>query len=181
MSVAATPPENAIRELDADAFVAAIPDLAGLVLDAVAGGAGVNFLDGVTAEEAAAWWAARTELVRDGTISAFVAVVAGRVVGSVLLQRSRNANSPHRAEIGKVLVLQTHRRRGIARALMDAAEARARDDGRWMLMLDTVTGSAADALYRATGWHELGVMPNHALLPDGTPAATTFYWKDLRA
>jgi GNAT superfamily N-acetyltransferase len=77
-------------------------------------------------------------------------------------------------------VLQSARRRGIATALMDAAEARARADGRWMLMLDTVTGSAADSFYRVTGWNELGIMPNHALTPDGTPTATTFFWKDLR-
>ena len=47
-------------------------------------------------------------------------------------------------------------------------------------MLDTVTGSAADAFYRALGWNELGIMPNHALTPDGTPSPTTFFWKDLR-
>ena len=102
------------------------------------------------------------------------------IVGCTLLIRSANANSPHRAELAKVLVLQSHRRRGIGAALMAAAEARARADGRWMLMLDTVTDSAADALYRSGGWNELGVMPNHALLPDGTPATTTFFWKDLR-
>ena len=173
-------PAVEVIELDADGYRAAIPALAALVVDAVAGGAGVNFLDGVTLDEAGAWWTKRVDDVADGTVSAFVARDAGAIVGSVLLIRSVNANSPHRAEIGKVLVLRSHRRRGIARALMDAAEARARADGRWMLMLDTVTGSAADQLYRALGWTELGIMPNHALLPDGTPAATTFFWKDLR-
>ena len=169
-----------VNELDADAYRAVIPELAALIVDAVAGGAGVNFLDGVTLDEAAAWWQKRIDDVADGTFTAFVARDAGAIVGSVLLMRSRNANSPHRAEIGKVLVLRSHRRRGIARSLMEAAEARAGADGRWMLMLDTVTGSEADALYRALGWNELGIMPNHGLLPDGTPAATTFFWKDLR-
>lgn len=169
-----------IRELDVDAYSAAIPELARLVVDAVASGAGVNFLAGVTIDEAAAWWTARIDQVADGRITAFVALDRSTIVGSVLLIRSPNANSPHRAEIGKVLVLRSHRRRGIARALMEAAEARARADGRWMLMLDTVAGSPADELYRATGWHVLGTMPYHALLPDGTPAATTFFWKDLR-
>jgi GNAT superfamily N-acetyltransferase len=176
--MAAAPAE--IRELDAAAYRAAIPDLAELLLDAVASGSGVNFLAGATHDEAAAWWAERIGQVRDGVVSVFVALDEGRVVGSVLLMRSRNPNSPHRAEIGKVIVLQSHRRRGIARALMDAAEARARADGRWLLLLDTVTGSAAEALYRATGWTAFGVVPNHALLPDGTPSPTTFFWKDLR-
>jgi hypothetical protein len=63
---------------------------------------------------------------------------------------------------------------------MEAVESRAQADGRWLLILDTVAGSAADALYRATGWQELGTMPNHAYRPDGTLAPTTYFWKDLR-
>ena len=169
-----------IRELDADEYRAAIPQLAALLVDAVDGGAAVNFLAGVTHDEAAAWWIERIDQVRDGVISAFVALHGEAVVGSTLLIRSRNPNSPHRAEIGKVLVHRSARRRGIGAALMAAAEDRARADGRWMLILDTVTGSAAEAMYRALGWQELGVMPNHALATDGTPAPTTFFWKDLR-
>jgi GNAT superfamily N-acetyltransferase len=169
-----------IRELDADEYRAAIPQLAALLVDAVDSGAAVNFLAGVTHDEAAAWWTERIDQVRDGVISPFVALDGETVVGSTLLIRSRNPNSPHRAEIGKVLVLQSARRRGIGAALMAAAEDRARADGRWMLILDTVTGSAAEAMYRALGWQELGVMPNHALATDGTPAPTTFFWKDLR-
>ncbi len=169
-----------IRELDPAAYRAAIPDLAALTVDAVVDGAGVNFLAGATTVETAAWWDARRKLVEDGVITPFVAVDGTRVVGSVLLIRSVHANSPHRAEMGKVIVLRTYRRRGIAAALMAAAEERARRDGRWLLILDTVTGSAADAFYRATGWTPAGVIPNHALLPDGTPAATTYFWKDLR-
>ncbi len=41
--------------LDADEYEAAIPELGALVVDAVESGAGVNFLAGVTAEEAMAW------------------------------------------------------------------------------------------------------------------------------
>jgi len=175
----ASPPVT-IRELDADGYRAAIPGLAALLVDAVDGGASVNFVAGVTEEQAAAWWAERIEQVRDGVITALVAVDGEDVVGSLLLIRSTNPNSPHRAEIGKVLVHRLARRRGIGGALMRAIEERARADGRWMLVLDTVTGSAAESMYRALGWTELGVMPNHALLTDGTPAPTTFFWKDLR-
>ncbi len=175
-----TEPAPEIRELDVAAFRAAIPDLAGLIVDAVAGGASINFLADVSQPEAAAWWEARTELVAEGVVTPLVALVDGRLVGSVLLVRSVKANSPHRAEIEKVIVHRDVRRRGIARALMLAAEARARADGRWLLILDTVTGSAADAFYRSLGWHETGVVPDHSLLPDGRPWATTFFWKDLR-
>jgi GNAT superfamily N-acetyltransferase len=169
-----------VRELDTDGYRAAIPELSRLVMDAVASGAGVNFLAGVTADEAGAWWSERIELVAEGTISPFAAFDGDELIGSALLIRSRNANSPHRAEVGKVLVQRSARRRGIGAALMRAVEDRARADGRWLLILDTVTGSAAEAMYRALDWTELGVMPNHALLPDGTPATTTYFWKDLR-
>jgi GNAT superfamily N-acetyltransferase len=171
-----------VETLDPGGYEAAIPELAELVVDAVASGAGVNFMDGVTSDEAAAWWRDRAAQIADGTFTCFVARVAasGRIVGSTLLMRSRNPNSPHRAEIGKVLVHRDARRQGLGRALMVAAEDHARAEGRWLLILDTVTGSAADAMYRALGWTELGVMPNHAYRPDGELADTTYFWKDLR-
>jgi GNAT superfamily N-acetyltransferase len=169
-----------IRALDAEGFRAALPGLAALTVDAVEGGSGVNFLAGASDAETGAWWAARTALVESGVITVFVALDGDDVVGSTLIERSTNPNSPHRAEIGKVIVLRSHRRRGIAAALMTAAEERARDDGRWLLILDTVQGSAAEAMYRALGWTAFGVVPNHALLPDGTPSPTTYFWKDLR-
>ncbi|HYH93822.1 MAG TPA: GNAT family N-acetyltransferase [Candidatus Saccharimonadales bacterium] len=169
-----------VRALDAEAYRAAIPELAALIVDAVAGGAGVNFLDGVTVSQAAGWWEERIGQVEAGVITPFVALDGERIVGSVLLIRSRNPNSPHRAEIGKVIVSRSARRQGLGAALMAAAEARAVTDGRWLLILDTVTDSAADAFYRALDWQVVGVVPNHALLPDGTPSATTFFYKDLR-
>jgi GNAT superfamily N-acetyltransferase len=170
-----------IRELSLEGYRAAIPELAVLIVDAVASGAGVNFLEGVTVDEAAAWWRERETDVASGRTTPFVAVEdGGPVVGSTLLIRSVNQNSPHRAEIGKVIVLVSHRRRGLASALMRAAEDRARAEGRWLLVLDTVSGSAADAFYRSLGWQETGVVPNYALNPDGQPWAATFFWKDLR-
>jgi GNAT superfamily N-acetyltransferase len=170
-----------IERLDVAAYAAAIPALAELITDAVEGGAGVNFMAGVTIDEAAGWWRDRVPLVADGTITPLVARDAeGPIVGSTLLIRSRNPNARHRAEIGKVLVHRRARRQGIGRALMEAAEAEARADGRWLLVLDTATGSPADALYRAMGWRELGTMPDHSRLPDGELWPTTYFWKDLR-
>jgi GNAT superfamily N-acetyltransferase len=175
------PRPTTIEPLSPSQYIAAIPELAALVVDAVESGAGVNFMAGVTVDEAAAWWRDRIDHVTDGTITALVARdQTGAIVGSTILIRSRNPNSPHRAEIGKVLVHRRVRRQGLGRALMDAAEAVARADGRWLLILDTVTGSAAEALYHALGWQELGVMPDHAYLPDGTLSPTTYFWKDLR-
>ena len=171
-----------VDALDPAGYEAAIPGLAALIVDAVEGGASVNFMRDMTESEAAAWWVARAPDVADGTITAFVATdpATGTIVGSTLLIRSRNTNAPHRAEIGKVLVHRSMRRRGLGRALMEAAEAGAKADGRWLLILDTEAGSAADTFYRSLGWQVLGTMPNHAYRSDGQLAPTTYFWKDLR-
>lgn len=172
-----------IEAIDPSSYDDAIAGLAALLVDAVEGGASVNFLAGVTHDEAAAWWTARSDTVRSGTVTVFVArdgADSDRIVGSTLLERSRNPNSPHRAEIGKVIVHRSARRHGLGRALMLAAEERARSEGRWMLVLDTVTGSPAAALYESLGWQTVGTIPGYALNTDGVPEPATYYYKDLR-
>jgi GNAT superfamily N-acetyltransferase len=170
-----------VEPLDPAAYEAAIPGLGALLKDAVDGGASVNFVAGATPAETEAWWAGRAAAVAAGTITVFVARdEAGRIVGSTLLERSVNPNSPHRAEIGKVIVQRTMRRQGLGRALMAAAEDRARSEGRWMLILDTVTGSPAAALYESLGWVTVGTIPAYALDVSGEPEAATYYYKDLR-
>ncbi len=169
-----------IEALDPAAYDAAIEGLGALLKDAVDGGASVNFLAGATSEETARWWADRADGVNAGWITVFVAREGGRIVGSTLLERSSNPNSPHRAEIGKVIVHRSMRRQGLGRALMEAAEERARAEGRWMLILDTVTGSAAAALYESLDWQTVGTIPAYALDTQGEPEAATYYYKDLR-
>jgi GNAT superfamily N-acetyltransferase len=99
----------------------------------------------------------------------------------VLLILSGNPNSPHRAEVSKVIVHRRARRRGIATGLMAAVEDLARAEGRWLLLLDTTTGSDADRLYRRLGWTPFGEVPNHALTADSVLSDTTYFFKDLRA
>ena len=170
-----------VEALDPASYDAALPELGALLKDAVDGGASVNFVAGVTPAQAEGWWAARAARVADGTITVFVARDGeGRIVGSTLLERSVNPNSPHRAEIGKVIVHRSMRRQGLAKALMRAAEDRAREEGRWMLILDTVTGSPAASLYESLGWVTVGTIPGYALNTAGEPEAATYYYKDLR-
>jgi len=170
-----------IEAIDRSSYDDAIEGLGALLKDAIDGGASVNFVAGVTREQTEGWWAARARRVADGTITVFVARDAGgRIVGSTLIERSANPNSPHRAEIGKVIVDRSMRRQGLAKALMQAAEDRARAESRWMLILDTVTGSAAAALYESLGWVTVGTIPGYALNVDGVPEAATYYYKDLR-
>jgi GNAT superfamily N-acetyltransferase len=175
-----------ISVLDAMAYEAAIPELAALLVDAVEHGAGVNFVAPLDPGVAAAWWRDRIEAVRVGTITAMGARESapgdepGRLVGCVLLVRAQQQNGPHRADVSKLLVHSGARRRGIARALMQELESVALADGRWLLVLDTEAGTAADATYRALDWIPVGTIPDYALGTDGVPRAATMFFKDLR-
>ena len=62
---------------------------------------------------------------------------------------------------------------------MERVEVEARAEGRTLLVLDTVTGDAAERLYTRLGWTTVGVIPNYARMPDGRPCATTYFHKQL--
>ena len=59
------------------------------------------------------------------------------------------------------------------------AEDATRRMGRWLMVLDTVTGSPADVLYEKRGWSRAGVIPDYALYPDGALCDATFFYKAL--
>ncbi len=167
--------------LDAAAFSSVIDELGELLADAVDSGASVNFVQPFGAADARVWWAARVADVASGAFRPIVARDQGGLVGVVVLVLSRNPNSPHRAEVQKVLVHRRARGRGIGTGLMAAVEDLARAEGRWLLILDTQRGSDAERLYRRLGWQEFGVVPDHSLRADGAELLpTTFFWKDIR-
>jgi hypothetical protein len=62
---------------------------------------------------------------------------------------------------------------------MKHAEEASRLAGKTLLVLDTATGGSAEKLYMGLGWTRAGVIPNHALFPDGTLSDTTIFWKQL--
>ena len=103
----------------------------------------------------------------------------GRVVGTVQLVTSQPDNQPHRADVAKMLVHRSMRRRGIAQQLLAAVDAAAREEGKTVLVLDTVTGGDAERLYQRAGWQRVGVVPKYALMPTGEFCATTFFYKQL--
>ena len=102
------------------------------------------------------------------------------VVGVVEVIPARADNQPHRADIAKMLVHRRARRRGLAEALLRAAEAAAADMAKTVLVLDTVTGGDAERLYARLGWTKVGVIPDYALFPDGRFCDTTVFWKRVR-
>jgi GNAT superfamily N-acetyltransferase len=171
--------EIRIERLSAAEAEAVLPDLAAILVDAVASGASVNFLEGFLPEEAAAFWAGRLPSLADGSTVLFVARAGEAIVGTVLLFLAWQPNSPHRGEIGKMLVHSSMRRRGVGERLLRAAEEAALARGRTLLILDTAAGSAGDRLYRRCGWIPLGTVPGFAQNTRGEPEGATFFYKHL--
>jgi ribosomal protein S18 acetylase RimI-like enzyme len=101
------------------------------------------------------------------------------LIGTVQILLATPPNQPHRADVAKLLVHRSARRRGVASLLMLHAERAALAAKKTLLVLDTVTGSPAERLYRRLGWSTVGVIPNYALFPDGRPCDTTVFFKHL--
>jgi GNAT superfamily N-acetyltransferase len=168
-----------IRRLDATEVRAQLDGLAAVLFDCVAGGASVSFMAPFSheqAREAFEGWADEVEARRRVVLAAFV---NDYPVGTVQVILALPPNQPHRGEIAKLLVHRSARKRGIARLLMERAEAEARAEGKSLLVLDAVTGGDAARLYERMGWTTVGVIPRYALYPDGRPCDTTYYWKSL--
>jgi GNAT superfamily N-acetyltransferase len=160
---------------------ALIPALAEILIDCVESGASVSFMLPIDRRTAEDFYEAVAEKIANGSTILFVAFLDGEPVGTVQLSPELKPNQPHRADVQKLLVHRRGRNRGVGQALMAAVEETARSRGRWMLCLDTATGSAAERLYEKLGWQLLGVLPRHAMWPQGGFCDTTFFWKDLTA
>jgi ribosomal protein S18 acetylase RimI-like enzyme len=157
-------------------------DMLSDVLQAVVnGGAGVSFFVPFSHDDAHTFW--RNNVLPDvlaGTRRVVVARSNDRIVATVQIDTGLPPNQQHRAEVAKLLVHPTARRRGIARAIMVALEAIAQSAGKTLLTLDTVTGSHAEPLYRSLGYVTVGVIPGYArsaLTPD--LESTTIMYKEL--
>ncbi|WP_373324631.1 GNAT family N-acetyltransferase [Reticulibacter mediterranei] len=156
-----------------------LPGLVALLQDTAASGASVGFLPPLSEEEARQYWQVAFQGVADGSRVLLVAYDADTIVGSVQLELAMRPNGLHRAEVQKLFVLQSQRRRGIGEALMQAIEQAARERGRSLLVLDTRQGDNAERLYRRLAYHEVGVIPAYALSASGTLDGTVFFYKEL--
>jgi len=169
-----------IRRLGVTEVQAQLDGLAAILVDCVAGGASVSYLAPFSHEQARAAFEAVAVEIEQGRRLLLGAFANGDLVGTVHLILALPPNQPHRAEIAKLLVHRSARRRGIAELLMAGAEAEARAEGKTLLVLDTVTGDDAERLYQRLGWMRVGVIPGYALYPDGRPCDTTIFWKALQ-
>ncbi|MDC0713513.1 GNAT family N-acetyltransferase [Stigmatella sp. ncwal1] len=168
-----------IERASADDEAELVPALAEVLMDCVEGGASVSFMAGLTPERAEAFWRKVFGAVRNGTSVLLVARDDSGVQGTVQIDLDLPDNQRHRADLKKLLVRRTGRRRGIAQALVREIEREALLRHRTLLVLDTVTGSAAEQLYAQLGWTRVGVIPDYALMPDGQLCATTLFYKKL--
>jgi GNAT superfamily N-acetyltransferase len=166
-----------IRALSASEASDRVPELAAILVDCVEGGASVGFLSPLTVDRAEAFWRKVARGVADRDRVVLVAEDDGELLGTVQVVFAGPENQPHRADVAKVLVRRSARRRGLGEALMRAAEEAARQEGRSLLVLDTVTDSDADRLYTRLGWNRLGTVPGYALWPDGRPCDATFFFR----
>jgi GNAT superfamily N-acetyltransferase len=156
-----------------------VAQLASVLIDCVEGGASVSFMHPLSFEQARAFWQKVADGVASGERALLVAHDDAGVVGTVQLVLSQPDNQPHRADVAKMLVMRRARRRGVAERLMQAAEATAREVGKSLLVLDTVTGGDAERLYARLGWQRVGVIPDYALWPHGGLCSTTVFYRAL--
>lgn len=173
------PPGMRIRHVNA-LTESEIAGLCDVLIDCVDGGASVSFMWPMTRAKAEAFWRRTLDAVVRGERMLLIAEDdAGTILGTVTLILNLPENQPHRADVAKMLVHRNARRRGIAAALLLAAEEHAVAAGRRTLVLDTATGSDAERLYSREGWQRCGVIPEYALFPDGRTCATTVFYKVL--
>jgi GNAT superfamily N-acetyltransferase len=168
-----------IRRLAAADVHEQLDALAAVLHDCVAGGASVSYMAPFSHEQARSAFEEFAAEVERGRRLLLAAFADGDLVGTVQVILALPPNQPHRAEIAKLLVHRSARGRGIARLLMERAEAEARAAGKTLLVLDAVTGGDAARLYDRLGWTTVGVIPGYALYPDGRPCDTTYFWKSL--
>ncbi|MBI2255208.1 MAG: GNAT family N-acetyltransferase [Proteobacteria bacterium] len=149
-----------------------------LLIDAVDGGAAVGFVPPLTEGEAGAFWdkaiadlGHRTVLVARDEV--------GRILGAVQLIPSLWPSQLHRAEIAKLLVHNAHRRHGLGRALMLAAEVQAKRLGRTLITLDARRGDPVVDLYGSLGFVEVGIVPRYARNGQGVLEDNVVFYKEL--
>ena len=155
--------------------------LSEVLVDCVEGGASVSFMLPFPLAKAVSFWQGVLAGAARGERIVLIAeeAASGAILGTVQLILSLPENQPHRADVAKMLVHRRARRQGLGALLMRAAEQAAREAGRTLLVLDTVTGADAERLYARLGWTRVGEIPNYALWPGGGFCSTTVFYRAL--
>jgi acetyltransferase len=169
-----------IEPLSAPALIAAQDELASLLCSCVNGGGSLGFLAPLAQSDAVDYWQSVIPQVEAGARSLLVARDDVGIVGSAQLAFASKQNARHRGEVMKVMVLPSHRRRGIAALLMSEIERIARERSLRLLFLDTAEGSSgARGFYESLGYTYVGGIPDYALDPQGRSTKNAIYFKAL--
>lgn len=158
---------------------ATVDALAGLIVETVAGGGSVSFMHPFAMEDARTFWRGSLSSADEGLRIVLGAFDGEMLVGTLTLLLDCPPNQPHRAEFAKMMTCPSHRGRGIATALIGAAEQIARSKGRTLIVLDTASDGGAGPLYERCGFRLAGEVPNYALKPHGGLTGTLYYYKEL--
>jgi acetyltransferase len=164
-------PENFVRRLTAEQTQRALPTLVDLLIDSVEGGASIGFLPP---------WREVSEGISAG--NRILLVVYGEseaIIGCVQLELAMRPNGAHRAEVQKLMVLSSHRRRGLGRALMQGVERTAAVQRRSLLVLDTRKDDPSEQLYVSMGYQRAGEIPNYARSAGGALHTTVLLYKEI--
>jgi ribosomal protein S18 acetylase RimI-like enzyme len=153
--------------------------LSEILIEAVVHGGSVSFMYPLEAAAAEAFWAKALAGAGLGDRIILGAMDGDLLVGTVTLLLEFPPNQPHRAEIAKLMTRISHRGRGIAKALMHAAEDMAIARSRTLLVLDTAVEDGASRLYEELGFQLAGIIPDYAFKPHGGLTGTMVYWKRL--
>jgi ribosomal protein S18 acetylase RimI-like enzyme len=151
--------------------------LSEILIEAVANGGSVSFMHPLAQEAADGFWRDSLAAADRGERIVLGAFDGETLIGTVTLLLSLPPNQPHRAEIAKMMTRISHRGRGVAKALMGAAERMAVERGRTLLVLDTASDGGASRLYESLGFQLSGIIPDYALKPHGGLTGTLIYWK----
>lgn len=170
-----------VRSLDTAAAASAARGLGRILKACVDAGASVSFMPPFALTDAEAFYRRKAREIAAGQRVVLAAWVDGVLAGTLMLDLNMPPNQMHRLDLQKMLVSPGMRRRGLASALLQVAEAQAVLAGRRLMVLDTATGSAGEAAYRARGWQEAGQIPEFAYNADGSLGGTTFFYKMLVA
>ncbi|WP_417671716.1 GNAT family N-acetyltransferase [Roseibium sp.] len=172
-------PAAPVELLSREAAHEALSDLGEVLFACVRGGAGVGFVEPFETAEAVAFWQQKLDGLENGERYLLGLREEGRIVGTVLLEPASQPNGIYRADVAKLLVHPGYRRRGHARRLLAEVDRLALALGHKLLVLDTVTGDTAESVYPKAGYQRVGIIPDFALLPNGEPAPTTVFYKQL--
>jgi hypothetical protein len=155
--------------------------LSRILIDVVAGGGSVSFMHPLPLDDARTFWQDSLDAAARGERVVLGAFDGDDLIGTVTLLLKLPPNQPHRAEIAKMMTRVACRKRGVATALMQAAEQLAIDHGRTLLVLDTAVDDGASGLYEKQGFQLSGIIPDYALKPHGGLTGTMIYWKRIGA